>query len=99
MPQPELLATLEPDAYRQKVIDTFFEHGRLNQIPAQLKKRQIILEVIVKEFEPEHAYTEIKVNRILLEFHEDVAALQRGLISEQLMQRNQGIYRRTPHPS
>ena len=40
----------------------------------------IILEVIVKEVEPEHAYTEIEVNRILLEFHEDVATLRRGLI-------------------
>jgi len=34
----------------------------------------------VKEVEPEHAYTEIEVNRILLEFHEDVATLRRGLI-------------------
>ena len=31
------------DAYRKKVIDTFFQYGRLKQIPVQLKKRQVIL--------------------------------------------------------
>ena len=32
--------------YRQKVIDAFFEYGRLKAIPAQRKKERIILEVI-----------------------------------------------------
>ncbi|MEZ4867631.1 MAG: metalloregulator ArsR/SmtB family transcription factor [Caldilineaceae bacterium] len=93
--QPELPATIKTDAYRAKVIATFFSHGRLKEIPAQLKKRQIILDVIVQEFEPERAYTEHEVNQVLLEFHEDVAALRRELIGEGLMQRAQGLYRRT----
>lgn len=94
LPQPELPSAAQVDAYRNKVIDIFFEQGRLKQIPAQVKKRQIILDVIVQEFEPERAYSEQEVNRILLEFHEDVAALRRELISQGLMQRNQGIYQR-----
>lgn len=97
LPQPQLAATLETDAYRKKVIDTFFEHGRLVQIPAQLKKRQVVLDVIVEEFEPERDYAEIEVNRILLEFHEDVAALRRELVSNRLMERDHGIYRRLMH--
>ena len=94
LPQPEISATFEPDAYRKKVINTFFEYGRLKQIPAQLKKRQVILSVIATEFEPDQAYTEIEINRILLEFHEDVATLRQGLVSEKLMERSKGIYRR-----
>jgi ArsR family transcriptional regulator len=94
LPQPGLTAQVEEDAYRIKVLNTFFKHGRLTNIPAQLKKQQIILEKIVQEFEPEQAYSEHQVNQILLEFHEDVASLRRGLVSNGLMQRERGIYRR-----
>ena len=31
--------------YRQKVIDAFFEYGKLKSIPAQRKKERIVLEV------------------------------------------------------
>jgi len=54
-----------------------------------------ILDVIVQEFEPDRRYTEIEVNRILLEFHEDVATLRRELVGETLMARENGVYWRT----
>lgn len=94
MPQPGLTAGVEEDAYRNKVLKTFFKHGRLTRIPAQLKKQQIILEKIVQEFEPGREYDEREVNQILLEFHEDVATLRRGLVLHGLMERQEGIYRR-----
>jgi len=94
LPQPELDGDVEADAYRQKVLKTFFRRGRLTQIPAQLKKRRIILEQLLQEFEPEREYTERAVNQILLEFHDDVATLRRDLISNGYMQREHGIYRR-----
>jgi ArsR family transcriptional regulator len=96
LPQPGLTAEVEEDAYRNKVLKNFFRRGRLTQIPAQLKKRLIILEKIVQEFEPEREYSEHEVNQVLLEFHEDVATLRRALIDHKLMQRNRGIYRRVP---
>jgi hypothetical protein len=94
LPQPELAAEVEEDAYRAKVLQTFIRRGRLTQIPAQLKKQQIILEKLAEEFEPERAYTEREVNQILVEYHDDVAALRRGLVSHKLMERTKGIYRR-----
>lgn len=96
LPQPDLRAQVEPDAFRQKVLQIFFKHGRLKQIPAQRKKQQIILQFIAQEFEPNRAYEEIEVNRILIEFHDDVAWLRRSLVSHQLMVREKGIYRLTP---
>ena len=39
------------DAYRQKVLDTFFEYGKLKSIPTQKKKERIVLEEMVKAFE------------------------------------------------
>jgi len=87
--------TVEEDAYRKKVLDTFFRRGRLSTIPAQRKKRQIILEKIAENFEPEKSYPEREVNIILLDFHDDVATLRRGLIEFGLMQRTtKGIYTR-----
>ena len=93
LPQPGLTAQVEEDAYRAKVLKAFFRHGRLIRIPAQLKKRQIILERLVQEFEPDREYTELEVNRILLEYHEDVATLRREMVGLRLMKRKRGIYR------
>lgn len=95
LPQPELDAGVEQDAYSQKVLKNFFKHGRLTQIPAQLKKRMVILEKISESFEPEREYTEMEVNHILLDFNDDVASLRRGLIEHKLLNREKGIYWRT----
>ena len=92
--QPGLANNVEKDAYRQKVLKTFMRRGQLTRIPAQLKKRQVILEEIVKSFEPEREYTEKEVNFILLDFHEDVATLRREMIGHRLMTRDRSIYRR-----
>jgi DNA-binding HxlR family transcriptional regulator len=93
--RPGALPGVAEDAYRNKVLRTFFKRGRLVCIPAQLKKRQIVLERLAGEFEPGRDYTERDVNIVLLDFHDDVATLRRGLIEHKLMQRERGIYRRT----
>lgn len=86
---------VEEDAYRKKVLSTFIKYGRLTRIPAQLKKFQVILEKIVESFEPGRTYTEREVNQILLDYHDDVASLRRGMIESGLMKRAEGIYQRT----
>jgi biotin operon repressor len=96
LPQPSLTDEVETDAYTQKVLNTYIKLGRLTRLPAQLKKMQVILELIVQEFEPEREYTEKEVNFILLDFHEDVATLRRSLVEQNLMTRSHGIYRRQP---
>jgi ArsR family transcriptional regulator len=99
LPQPGLETAVEEDAYRKKVLNTFFRHGRLTQIPAQRKKRLVILERILQQFEPDREYTEHEVNQILLEFHEDVATLRREMIDHHLMERDREIYRRASEPA
>ena len=85
---------VDQDAYRKKVLQTFIRNGSLISIPSQLKKRQVILEKIVEQFEPGRKYTEKEVNVLLLDYHEDVATLRRGLIEHGLMRREEGIYQR-----
>lgn len=92
LPQPDLQMQVEGDAYREKVLGTFFKHGRLRQIPAQRKKQQIVLEYIAQEFEPGRFYEEMEVNHILVEFHDDVAWLRRSLVEHGLMSRANGRY-------
>jgi hypothetical protein len=95
IPQWDIAKNVEEDAYRQKVLRTFLRRGRLIGIPAQRKKREIIFEEIVDQFEPEKEYPEREINIILLDFHDDVAALRRGLIEFGLMERTtNGIYTR-----
>lgn len=80
------------EAYRRKVIDTFFEYGRLKAIPAQRKKERICLEEMAKSFEIGRVYEENEVNEILLRFHEDYCTIRRDMISEKLMEREGSRY-------
>lgn len=80
--------------YRQKVLDSFFEYGKLKALPTQLKKQRIVLEEIAKQFAPGTTYTEKQVNLILAELHDDFCTLRRGLVSEGLLLRDASLYRR-----
>lgn len=80
--------------YRQKVIDNFYHYGKLKSIPAQRKKKRIILEELAKSFEEERPYAEREVNEIIGAIHEDYCTLRRELICEGLMVRESGVYRR-----
>lgn len=79
-------------AYRKKVIDAFFEYGKLKSIPAQQKKERIILEVIVQAFEFDRIYTEREVNIIIADFHDDFCTLRRDMVGEQLLARDRSGY-------
>lgn len=74
--------------YRQRVIEAFFEYGKLQSIPAQLKKKRIVLEVIAQAFAFDRVYSEREVNLILADFHDDFCTLRRDLVGEQLLNRD-----------
>lgn len=78
--------------YRKRVIDAFFEYGKLKSIPAQRKKERIILEEIAKAFEPGRIYSEREVNIIIADFHDDFCTIRRDMIGEKIMDRENGRY-------
>lgn len=80
------------EAYRKKVLDSFFEYGKLKSIPMQKKKERIVLEELVKSFEFGRTYTEREVNIILADFHDDFCTLRRDMIGEKLMGRDMQTY-------
>lgn len=80
------------EAYRQKVLSSFMQYGKLKSIPAQKKKERIILEELLKAFEPGRIYTEREVNIILADYHDDFCTLRRDMIGEHLMERDKNGY-------
>jgi hypothetical protein len=75
-PPPERLSD---DPAEDAVLSAFVRDGRLTSIPAQYTKRRVVLEHLVRVFEPGVRYPEREVNALLAVWHPDVAALRRYL--------------------
>lgn len=98
---PESLVETAPArlSFEEKTLRSFFgPDGRLKVIPAQRKKRAVILQRLAQQFEPGRRYQEPQVNEILLRFHEDVFTLRRELIIAGLLEREHGVYWRPAQP-
>lgn len=85
----------EGDAWENKVLRDFFENGRLKTIPAQQRKKLVILKWLASQFAWGRTYSEKEVNTILGAYHPDTASLRRYLISFRFMERERGQYWRT----
>ncbi len=93
--------TVRPEAvrhsYADKVLYAFVREGRLVSIPAQQRKRRVILRWLAStDFGEEEAVSERDVGMRLALRHRDVAALRRYLVEERYLSRAGGIYRRRP---
>jgi DNA-binding transcriptional ArsR family regulator len=84
-------------AFEAKVLRAFIVDGQLTAIPAQEKKRQVILRYLAETvFVPGLAYPEKEVNQRLAVHHPDVASLRRYLIEWRYMRREAGVYELLP---
>lgn len=95
LPLGAFLSKPQPDAdklYRDKVWQSFFVSGRLTRIPAQLKKREIVLSRIAQEFAENRLYTETEVNEILTRYHEDYCTLRREMVACGFLKRDHETY-------
>ena len=91
-PPPEPLSS---DPAEDAVLSAFVRDGRLTSIPVQHAKRRVVLEHLVRVFEPGVRYPEREVNALLAAWYPDVAALRRYLVDEGLMSREAGAYWRS----
>jgi hypothetical protein len=81
--------------YESRVLRAFVRDGRLVSIPAQDRKRQVVLRWLLDAAFPDDVpYEERDVNMRLALIHRDVAALRRYLIEAGLMTRSSDVYRR-----
>jgi len=84
-----------PDDEPNRVLRAFVRDGRLTTMPVSRSKRLVVLDHIVRVFEPGRRYPEREVDTLLRAFHPDYAALRRYLIDEDFMAREAGVYWRT----
>ena len=83
------------EVFEAKVLRSFFRDGRLVSIPAQDRKKRVVLRHLLDLCFPEdRAYPEKEVNQRLALLHPDVAALRRYLVDFRMMTRASGEYRR-----
>lgn len=82
------------EEYRQKVIRSFFDYGKLRSIPIQRKKRLICYEKIAESFEIGRVYEEKEVNEIITPIHEDYCTIRRDMIGEGIFKREGTRYTR-----
>ena len=80
------------EGYRRKVLESFFRHGRLEKLPAQHKKRLIVLEQFARRFEPGRRYDEGEVTELIAPFHDDYCTIRRLLVDEGMIRREGSSY-------
>ncbi len=86
---------VDPTRFDAKVLRAFVSGDRLVSIPAQDKKRLVVLRWVREHcFAEVRDYPEREVTERLAAVHEDTAALRRYLVESGLMARSAGIYRR-----
>ena len=83
------------DPYASRVLRAFLKGGKLMQIPAQRKKRDVVLRYLATLFEAGRHYREAEVNAVLGELHPDFFTLRRELVGAGLLARAEGVYWRT----
>ncbi|GIP43847.1 hypothetical protein J45TS6_23060 [Paenibacillus sp. J45TS6] len=82
---------------KDSVMRNFFsKDGKLRSIPAQYKKKLIVLQHMVEQLDQGKKYEEKEINEFIKTYHEDFATLRREFIMHQFMYREDGVYEVNP---
>ena len=82
-------------AERRKVLRAFFDGNRLVSIPARRKKKEIVLEEILRRLPRRRYYEERQLSRFIEAIHPDFCTIRREFIMGRYMEREEGVYRWT----
>lgn len=96
--RPNLAALVSRDKQtdEDRVLRAWVRDDRITGIPAQEKKKQILIAWLAKRIDPQRRWTEKEFNEWLSQYNEDFATLRRYLVDSGYMTRENGIYWRTP---
>src|SRR5262245_18764711 len=88
------LATAAPvDDDTRAVLSAFFQGPRLKSIPVQRRKKDIVLEEILRRIPRRREYREQELNKFIEVIHEDFCEIRREWIMGGYMEREASIYR------
>lgn len=96
--RPNLAALVEPSEMteEERFLRTWVKNGRIVDIPAQEKKKQILIRWLAGQIETGRRWTEKEFNTLLKAYNEDFATLRRYVVDAGYVARENGIYWRTP---
>jgi hypothetical protein len=96
--QPSLAAMVKPSELtdEERILRTWVKEGRIIDIPAQEKKKKILIRWVARQIDPHRRWTEREFSEWLKQFNEDYAFLRRYLVDSGYMARENGSYWRTP---
>ena len=80
------------EAFAEKVKKIFWRDGLIVMMPSQLKKRKVLLDLILQDYEPGRSYTEQEVNFKILDHYDDYCTVRRELVDFGLLIREKGRY-------
>jgi hypothetical protein len=81
----ERYATTEEE--REKILKSYFKGNRLSTFPSSEKKKIVVLQHIMKNFNVNNKYMEKEVNEVLKNIYEDFVTIRRYLIEYGFMDR------------
>ena len=85
------------DEEKHKILKNFIQpNGKLKSVPAQHKKKLIILEHLVQGLEIGKTYSEQEINEYIKQYYDDYAWIRREFIMNQFMHRQEGQYELNP---
>ncbi|MBN1646932.1 MAG: metalloregulator ArsR/SmtB family transcription factor [Spirochaetales bacterium] len=69
------------------VIQSFFRNGKLERMPRQIKKRNVVLEFFAGKFKEGYKYSEKDINRIISGYYDDYCRIRRELVDNGYLER------------
>ena len=82
------------EAYRQKILSAFMTNGKITRMPAQLKKKLVLIEEISRAFDMDRPYTEKEMNLAIADYYDDFCMVRRFFVDYGLFTRDGGVYRK-----
>ena len=92
----ELASTSAVDDDTRDVLRAFFDGPRLRALPVQRRKKDIVLEEVLRRIPRRREYREPELNKFIEVVHEDFCTIRREWIMGGYMEREAGIYRLAP---
>jgi biotin operon repressor len=92
----ELGTTAAVDDDTRHVLRAFFDGPRLISLPAQRRKKDIVLEEVLRRLPRRREYREPELNRFIEAVHPDFCTIRREWIMRGYMERKDGVYKLAP---
>lgn len=92
----ELATSADVDEGTRDVLRAFFDGPRLRALPVQRRKKDLVLEEVLRRLPRRREYKEPELNRFIEVVFPDYCTIRRELVMGGWMERSAGVYRLAP---